>query len=66
MSPLSGRDSPPANEASEDTDEAMPVPEDLSATSGLQQNNRQGDKGLGEFGHVSQYTAQLPTVPSYL
>lgn len=49
--PLSGRDSPPANEASEDMDEAMPIPEDLSASSGLQQNNRQADKGLGEFGH---------------
>ncbi|XP_076142281.1 DNA-binding protein Ikaros isoform X6 [Alosa pseudoharengus] len=47
MSQMPGRDSPPANEASEETDEAMLVPEDLSATSGLQQNNRT-DKGLGE------------------
>ncbi|XP_048126459.1 DNA-binding protein Ikaros isoform X11 [Alosa alosa] len=47
MTQMPGRDSPPANEASEETDEAMPVPEDLSATSGLQQNNRT-DKGLGE------------------
>ncbi|XP_076142278.1 DNA-binding protein Ikaros isoform X3 [Alosa pseudoharengus] len=45
MSQMPGRDSPPANEASEETDEAMLVPEDLSATSGLQQNNRT-DKGL--------------------
>ncbi|XP_031434753.1 DNA-binding protein Ikaros isoform X5 [Clupea harengus] len=43
--PFSGRDSPLANEASEEMDEAMPVPEDLSATSSLQQNNRT-DKSL--------------------
>ncbi|XP_028845491.1 DNA-binding protein Ikaros isoform X5 [Denticeps clupeoides] len=47
MSQIPGRDSPTANETSEDTDEAMPVPEDLSATSSLQQNNRT-DKALGE------------------
>uniref|UniRef100_A0AAY4ERT9 C2H2-type domain-containing protein n=1 Tax=Denticeps clupeoides TaxID=299321 RepID=A0AAY4ERT9_9TELE len=45
MSQIPGRDSPTANETSEDTDEAMPVPEDLSATSSLQQNNRT-DKAL--------------------
>lgn len=43
-----GRDSPPPNDVSEDQDEAMPVPEDLSASSNLQHNNR-GDKGgMGE------------------
>ncbi|KAL2083662.1 hypothetical protein ACEWY4_021435 [Coilia grayii] len=47
MAQIAGRDSPPANEASEEMDESMPVPEDLSATAGLQQNNR-ADKGLGE------------------
>ncbi|XP_031434756.1 DNA-binding protein Ikaros isoform X8 [Clupea harengus] len=47
MSQIPGRDSPLANEASEEMDEAMPVPEDLSATSSLQQNNRT-DKSLGE------------------
>uniref|UniRef100_A0A673ICR5 DNA-binding protein Ikaros-like n=1 Tax=Sinocyclocheilus rhinocerous TaxID=307959 RepID=A0A673ICR5_9TELE len=41
------RDSPNANEAGEDQDEAMPVPEDLSASTGLQHNNRT-DKPLGE------------------
>lgn len=40
-------DSPTANEAGEDQDEAMPVPEDLSASTGLQHNNRT-DKPLGE------------------
>ena len=39
-----GRDSPPANEASEEAEEPMAVPEDLSAGSTHQQNNR-GDKG---------------------
>ncbi|XP_062375517.1 DNA-binding protein Ikaros isoform X6 [Sardina pilchardus] len=48
MSQMPGQDSPLANEASEEMDEAMPVPEDLSATSGLQQNNRTDNKGLGE------------------
>lgn len=38
------RDSPPANEASEETEEPMAVPEDLSASSTHQQNNR-GEKG---------------------
>lgn len=38
------RDSPPANEASEEAEEPMAVPEDLSAGSTQQQNNR-GDKG---------------------
>ncbi|XP_062375515.1 DNA-binding protein Ikaros isoform X4 [Sardina pilchardus] len=46
MSQMPGQDSPLANEASEEMDEAMPVPEDLSATSGLQQNNRTDNKGL--------------------
>uniref|UniRef100_A0A9J8CLH3 IKAROS family zinc finger 1 (Ikaros) n=2 Tax=Cyprinus carpio TaxID=7962 RepID=A0A9J8CLH3_CYPCA len=40
MSQITGRDSPTANEGGEDQDEAMPVPEDLSASTGLQHNNR--------------------------
>ncbi|XP_056326938.1 DNA-binding protein Ikaros isoform X4 [Danio aesculapii] len=48
MSQITGRDSPMnANEGGEDQDEAMPVPEDLSASTGLQHNNRI-DKPLGE------------------
>lgn len=42
--PVPGRESPPANEASEEAEEPMAVPEDLSAGSTHQQNNR-GDKG---------------------
>ncbi|XP_061097009.1 DNA-binding protein Ikaros isoform X5 [Conger conger] len=41
------RESPAANEASEDPDDPMAVPEDLSASSGQQHNNKP-DKGLGE------------------
>ncbi|XDV49981.1 hypothetical protein PO909_019119, partial [Leuciscus waleckii] len=40
MSQITGRDSPTAIEGGEDQDEAMPVPEDLSASTGLQHNNR--------------------------
>uniref|UniRef100_A0A8C2DWF5 IKAROS family zinc finger 1 (Ikaros) n=1 Tax=Cyprinus carpio TaxID=7962 RepID=A0A8C2DWF5_CYPCA len=47
MSQITGGDSPNANEGGEDQDEAMPVPEDLSASTGLQHNNRT-DKPLGE------------------
>ncbi|CAJ1066618.1 DNA-binding protein Ikaros isoform X2 [Xyrichtys novacula] len=43
MAQMPGRDSPPANEAAEDAEEPMAVPEDLSASSTHQQNNR-GDK----------------------
>uniref|UniRef100_A0A3B1JH70 IKAROS family zinc finger 1 (Ikaros) n=1 Tax=Astyanax mexicanus TaxID=7994 RepID=A0A3B1JH70_ASTMX len=44
---LAGRDSPVTNEGGEEQDEAMPVPEDLSASTGLQHNNRT-DKPVGE------------------
>ncbi|MGH0143838.1 UNVERIFIED_CONTAM: hypothetical protein FKN15_038426 [Acipenser sinensis] len=37
MSQGSGQESPTANDVPEETDEPMPVPEDLSATSGQQQ-----------------------------
>ncbi|XP_036429934.1 DNA-binding protein Ikaros isoform X2 [Colossoma macropomum] len=40
MSQIAGRDSPPTNEGGEEQEEAMPVPEDLSASTGLQHNNR--------------------------
>ncbi|XP_007240373.1 DNA-binding protein Ikaros isoform X4 [Astyanax mexicanus] len=40
MSQIAGRDSPVTNEGGEEQDEAMPVPEDLSASTGLQHNNR--------------------------
>nr|XP_046257787.1 DNA-binding protein Ikaros isoform X3 [Scatophagus argus] len=44
MAQMPGRDSPPANEASEEAEEPMAVPEDLSASSTHQQNNTRGDK----------------------
>ncbi|XP_053292252.1 DNA-binding protein Ikaros isoform X2 [Pleuronectes platessa] len=43
MALMPGRDSPPPTEASEEAEEPMAVPEDLSAGSTHQQNNR-GDK----------------------
>ncbi|XP_037639036.1 DNA-binding protein Ikaros isoform X3 [Sebastes umbrosus] len=43
LAQMPGRDSPPANEVSEEAEEPMAVPEDLSASSTHQQNNR-GDK----------------------
>ncbi|XP_031140133.2 DNA-binding protein Ikaros isoform X4 [Sander lucioperca] len=48
MAQMPGRDSPPANEASEEAEEPMAVPEDLSAGSTHPQNNR-GDKGERPF-----------------
>ncbi|XP_049456437.1 DNA-binding protein Ikaros isoform X8 [Epinephelus fuscoguttatus] len=48
MAQMPGRDSPPANEASEEAEEPMAVPEDLSAGSTHQQNNR-ADKGERPF-----------------
>lgn len=57
-----GRDSPPANEASEEAEEPMAVPEDLSASSTHQQNNR-GDKGT----RLHPYEAQpLPVRTSLM
>ncbi|XP_017580577.1 DNA-binding protein Ikaros isoform X3 [Pygocentrus nattereri] len=47
MSQIAGRDSPATNEGGEEQEEAMPVPEDLSASTGLQHNNRT-DKAAGE------------------
>ncbi|XP_013875345.1 DNA-binding protein Ikaros, partial [Austrofundulus limnaeus] len=48
MAQMPGRDSPPANDASEEAEEPMAVPEDLSANSSQQQNHR-GDKGERPF-----------------
>ncbi|XP_061140840.1 DNA-binding protein Ikaros isoform X4 [Syngnathus typhle] len=48
MAPMPGRDSSPANEAIEEAEEPMAVPEDLSAGSAQQQHNR-GDKGERPF-----------------
>ncbi|XP_026873455.1 DNA-binding protein Ikaros isoform X2 [Electrophorus electricus] len=40
MAQIAGRDSPATNEGGEDQEEAMPVPEDLSTSTGLQHNHR--------------------------
>ncbi|XP_021109900.1 DNA-binding protein Ikaros isoform X9 [Heterocephalus glaber] len=47
MSQASGKDSPPVSDTPDDSDEPMPVPEDLSTSSGGQQNSK-GDRGVGE------------------
>ncbi|XP_036720465.1 DNA-binding protein Ikaros isoform X4 [Balaenoptera ricei] len=47
MSQVSGKESPPVSDTPDDGDEPMPVPEDLSTTSGGQQSSK-GDRGLGE------------------
>ncbi|XP_075862370.1 DNA-binding protein Ikaros isoform X13 [Microcebus murinus] len=40
MSQVSGKESPPASDTPDDGDEPMPVPEDLSTTSGGQQSSK--------------------------
>ncbi|KAM8770574.1 DNA-binding protein Ikaros isoform 5-T5 [Rhynchonycteris naso] len=47
MSQVSGKESPPISDTPDDGDEPMPVPEDLSTTSGGQQNSK-SDRGVGE------------------
>ncbi|KAM6157278.1 DNA-binding protein Ikaros isoform 24-T24 [Erethizon dorsatum] len=47
MSQASGKDSPPVSDTPDDSDEPMPVPEDLSTSSGGQQNSK-GERGVGE------------------
>ncbi|KAM6178944.1 DNA-binding protein Ikaros isoform 13-T13 [Rhynchocyon petersi] len=47
MSQISGKESPPISDTPDDGDEPMPVPEDLSTTSGGQQNAK-SERGVGE------------------
>ncbi|XP_069915566.1 DNA-binding protein Ikaros isoform X9 [Oryctolagus cuniculus] len=47
LSQVSGKESPPGSDAPEDGDEPMPVPEDLSTTSGGQQSAK-SERGVGE------------------
>ncbi|XP_059963786.1 DNA-binding protein Ikaros isoform X15 [Mesoplodon densirostris] len=49
MSQVSGKESPPVSDTPDDGDEPMPVPEDLSTTSGGQQSSK-GDRGLVAYG----------------
>uniref|UniRef100_G3U948 Uncharacterized protein n=1 Tax=Loxodonta africana TaxID=9785 RepID=G3U948_LOXAF len=43
----SGKESPPISDTPDDGDEPMPVPEDLSTTSGGQQNSK-NERGMGK------------------
>lgn len=45
MSQVSGKESPPVSDTPDEGDEPMPVPEDLSTTSGAQQNSK-SDRGM--------------------
>ncbi|XP_056660832.1 DNA-binding protein Ikaros isoform X14 [Monodelphis domestica] len=47
MSQVSGKESPSGSDVPDDSDEPMPVPEDLSTTSGGQQNSK-NERVLGE------------------
>ncbi|XP_043444387.1 DNA-binding protein Ikaros isoform X9 [Prionailurus bengalensis] len=47
MSRVSGKESPPVSDTPDDGDEPMPVPEDLSTTSGGQQSSK-SERGAGE------------------
>ncbi|XP_061445148.1 DNA-binding protein Ikaros isoform X9 [Rhineura floridana] len=47
MSQVSGKESPPVSDVPDDADEPMPVPEDLSTSTGGQQNSR-NERVLGE------------------
>ncbi|XP_073921609.1 DNA-binding protein Ikaros isoform X2 [Castor canadensis] len=49
MSQVSGKESPPVSDTPDDGDEPMPVPEDLSTTSGGQQNSK-SERGMVTYG----------------
>ncbi|XP_069442664.1 DNA-binding protein Ikaros isoform X2 [Ovis canadensis] len=49
MSQVSGKESPPVSDTPDDSDEPMPVPEDLSTTSGGQQSSK-SERGLVAYG----------------
>ncbi|XP_015422352.1 PREDICTED: DNA-binding protein Ikaros [Myotis davidii] len=49
LSQVSGKESPPVSDTPEDSDEPMPVPEDLSTTSGGQQGAK-ADRGAVSYG----------------
>ncbi|XP_025146590.1 DNA-binding protein Ikaros isoform X15 [Bubalus bubalis] len=49
MSQVSGKESPPVSDTPDDSDEPMPVPEDLSTTSGGQQSSK-SERGLAAYG----------------
>ena len=43
-----GKESPPVSDTPDEGDEPMPVPEDLSTTSGAQQNSK-SERGMGKW-----------------
>ncbi|XP_054582540.1 DNA-binding protein Ikaros isoform X2 [Eptesicus fuscus] len=49
LSQVSGKESPPVSDTPDEGDEPMPVPEDLSTTSGGQQGAK-GDRGAVSYG----------------
>ncbi|XP_042104285.1 DNA-binding protein Ikaros isoform X12 [Ovis aries] len=49
MLQVSGKESPPVSDTPDDSDEPMPVPEDLSTTSGGQQSSK-SERGLVAYG----------------
>nr|XP_023399995.1 DNA-binding protein Ikaros isoform X12 [Loxodonta africana] len=57
MSQISGKESPPISDTPDDGDEPMPVPEDLSTTSGGQQNSK-NERGERPF-HCNQCGASF-------
>ncbi|KPP58379.1 DNA-binding protein Ikaros-like, partial [Scleropages formosus] len=64
LSQMSGRDSPPANEALEEADEPMPVPEDLSASTGQQQQAIKEEKVLAAQRDVPLLNTALLSLPA--
>nr|AAT09851.1 zinc finger protein subfamily 1A, 1 isoform 11 [Mus musculus] len=54
MSQVSGKESPPVSDTPDEGDEPMPVPEDLSTTSGAQQNSK-SDRGMVGKPHKCGY-----------
>uniref|UniRef100_A0A8D0HI12 IKAROS family zinc finger 1 n=1 Tax=Sphenodon punctatus TaxID=8508 RepID=A0A8D0HI12_SPHPU len=46
MSQVSGKESPPVSDVADDADEPMPVPEDLSTSTGGQQNSKNNERVL--------------------
>ncbi|KAB0343013.1 hypothetical protein FD755_012929, partial [Muntiacus reevesi] len=61
MSPhiIHRKESPPVSDTPDDSDEPMPVPEDLSTTSGGQQSSK-SERGLGpeKFRELARVTEQ--------
>lgn len=55
---LLGKESPPGSDTPDDADESMPVPEDLSASTGGQQNSR-NERMLGKSADTSSSSTAM-------